>query len=1038
MVVVITLTAAPLVGIDLNMTTKALIVAISDCKVGDIIEFGSYPQSKVTDLELLNSLNSQSLDWVSYEYFSGTGVQSNAKMQPGDWMKYADITYDGKKYRAVKFTQYRPYSTVYVNSADKSWIDDYGYCANTVYWFEYEPIEWYVLDPEEGFVLCKSVIDAQPYSNGFYYSAYNSYNYFNSISCKNYANDYETSSVRAWLNDEFYNIAFSSNEKANIETSMIDSSYYWYDSKITYDKVFLLSFNEVNNNEYGFNSTTKLASASGTAYALCQGAHFSRNSCFYWWLRTSKGNNSYAAYYVDCEGDASDYDQYSLGVSRGFGIRPALRLSNDYTINKKAYCEKYGWSLTNGAHSYGYPDRYRIPYKRYFELYGINAKSLIESFVNISATSFTKKLDWNGNCFGLSLLSLAQYYNLIDLSGLFNKSGDTLYDFGYEKIDTDSSGKQCYSLEGNDDAIAAVERALLAQDSAEFKKCEVFSMDSDFSGIIEHLSSDDGEPIMVNFMGSNGSGHTMVLTNDIKPKLMSDGYYYISTYDPNAPVNNGVLTNPTKEYNYGVSILMVNPETSKWKYYANGEVQFGNSYYVPGLDIKSIWFYDVSQLDSSFFTKKLSLWIYDVKLDVSASNLTIKNKYNENIFKVKNGSVEFIADGYDFKYRYNSTDNSAGTGITFYANDDEEFIIVSDAAEIMGMNDEYIFLLSMNSESETVVNFEEGSAIVTNLKTSSEDTHIVAQNISKDYAVKVSDKTLTENTLTLTVGGNKPTVSSNVSDDMLIEAEGVDKSNVEISVTNPCIDGHQMQLIKQVKPTCNTEGTDEYYFCVKCEKKFEDINGETVADNLSIPATGHTAGSWVTTKHPSCTEEGTKEQRCKTCNSLIATQIIAKTEHVAGNWQIVTMPSATNEGLKVQKCAGCGKEMARETMPMIDVAIAILSPSTTTVSYGDTLVLHSNLFELPVGVNVVWTVEGTGVNIRQSEDGLTCEVTSIQKGDVIVKATIVDENGVAVLDENGNEIFAAQQWKSNVNLWQRIVSFFKNLFRISRIILQAN
>ena len=113
-------------------------------------------------------------------------------------------------------------------------------------------------------------------------------------------------------------------------------------------------------------------------------------------------------------------------------------------------------------------------------------------------------------------------------------------------------------------------------------------------------------------------------------------------------------------------------------------------------------------------------------------------------------------------------------------------------------------------------------------------------------------------------------------------------------------------------------------------------------------------------------------------------------------------------------------------------------PSTTTINYGETLILYADLGEtqLPESYSILWTVEGSGVTIQPSEDGLTCNVTSVQSGNVTVKATVVDENGEAICDTDGNEITAAQQLKSNVNFWQKIVSFFKNLFGISRIILQ--
>ena len=119
--------------------------------------------------------------------------------------------------------------------------------------------------------------------------------------------------------------------------------------------------------------------------------------------------------------------------------------------------------------------------------------------------------------------------------------------------------------------------------------------------------------------------------------------------------------------------------------------------------------------------------------------------------------------------------------------------------------------------------------------------------------------------------------------------------------------------------------------------------------------------------------------------------------------------------------------------------ISIKTPSTTTVNYGDTLILHADFGEvaLPDGYSIVWTVEGTGFNMTFAEDGLTCKMTSVTNGNATVKATIVDKNGEAVLDANGNEMSDTQELKSNAGFWQKFVSFFKNLFRISRIILQS-
>lgn len=97
-------------------------------KVGDIVQFGSYPQSEVKDEALIAELNDLAPkweDWTSYGYYSGNGEYGS--MVQGDWMRYIDVTYNGKKYRGVKFTRYRPYFTHYPSSSSNSRQDDNGY-----------------------------------------------------------------------------------------------------------------------------------------------------------------------------------------------------------------------------------------------------------------------------------------------------------------------------------------------------------------------------------------------------------------------------------------------------------------------------------------------------------------------------------------------------------------------------------------------------------------------------------------------------------------------------------------------------------------------------------------------------------------------------------------------------------------------------------------------------------------------------------------------------------------------------------------------
>ncbi len=116
------------------------------------------------------------------------------------------------------------------------------------------------------------------------------------------------------------------------------------------------------------------------------------------------------------------------------------------------------------------------------------------------------------------------------------------------------------------------------------------------------------------------------------------------------------------------------------------------------------------------------------------------------------------------------------------------------------------------------------------------------------------------------------------------------------------------------------------------------------------------------------------------------------------------------------------------TKPVVEEDI-IKKPSTSEVKYGETLILHADFENIPADAKIEWSVEGEGVTIKPSADGLTCAVTSTATGDVTITAKYTDANGVEHVSE--------QEIESNASLWQKIVSFFKNLFGISRIIEQV-
>ena len=318
------------------------VIPASAYKVGDIINFGNYPQTKVSETSALrNAANAAT--WNSYKYYIGTG-SIDGSMYTNDYMQYADFFSGGYKYRAVKFTLYRPQSTYQTSSAANSQQDDNGYFTNTTYYFRYEPLEWRVLDPSTGLVLCEKVIDAQAFNNvvrsdsGEYYVGVTT----------NYANNYALTTIRPWVNGAFYLAAFNNVQKGKLINKSISTicsySVYrpQYNAGTTTNRLHLLSYQDLGNSSYGMDFYPGTRRALGTDYAKCQGLAVNSNGYASWWLRSAftpgASNN------VSSDGDYKDPDRgmYTYSVS---GVRPACFLSdlttdiavkNVYTVSVSA------------------------------------------------------------------------------------------------------------------------------------------------------------------------------------------------------------------------------------------------------------------------------------------------------------------------------------------------------------------------------------------------------------------------------------------------------------------------------------------------------------------------------------------------------------------------------------------------------------------------------------------------------------------------------------------------------------------------------
>ncbi len=171
-----------------------------------------------------------------------------------------------------------------------------------------EPIEWLVLDVQgdKALVISKYALDVQPYHKTL-----------DTIT-------WEKCTLRSWLNNDFYNSAFTSSEKNKIRTTTVvaeDNSEYGTEAgNNTQDKIFLLSCNEAKR----YFASDDARKCKTTAYAKARGAETSSDGTCYWWLRSPGTYRAYAAYVYRYGG----VDEYGGSVNYAYhAVRPAMWIS---------------------------------------------------------------------------------------------------------------------------------------------------------------------------------------------------------------------------------------------------------------------------------------------------------------------------------------------------------------------------------------------------------------------------------------------------------------------------------------------------------------------------------------------------------------------------------------------------------------------------------------------------------------------------------------------------------------------------------------
>lgn len=266
-------------------------------KNGETVTYGLYPQKNVNDSDLLASLNA---------------LDDSAKGSNGWYL------YENAYYAKLSFAKNNYYE--FDNGTTIEW--------GATYWFKCEPITWNVLENNDGeYYLLSSVL-----LDDYYYYTSKSTRTINGKTI--YPNNYEYSSIREWLNGDFYDTAFALGGE-HIQRTMVDNGASTTDTSSnpyvcnnTEDNVFLPSYKDYTNSDFGLNSSSK-RECKTTDWARARVARMrggSDTNGFYW-TRSPTSFSETGARNIDWNGELYSYNILNYtSVAGPDGVRPSIRL----------------------------------------------------------------------------------------------------------------------------------------------------------------------------------------------------------------------------------------------------------------------------------------------------------------------------------------------------------------------------------------------------------------------------------------------------------------------------------------------------------------------------------------------------------------------------------------------------------------------------------------------------------------------------------------------------------------------------------------
>lgn len=258
----------------------------SETPPGITIEYGYYPQSHVSDSSLIASLNELTVTNAAgyYEFESNYYYKTTAQ-----------INISGQ-------------------SAAYYFDDDTKINDGETYWFRCDPIEWTIMSDDGSNIIVMSLklIDS---------------NIWNTTD----VNNYKDSSIRHWLNNEFYTMAFSlapytgdvldTEVDNSVGSTGVETNHYACEN--TTDKVFLPSAKQL---WYGnaTNEKNEFRQAFSTEFTRVRNTTLVANGSGEYWTRSPSSEDEKNVLTINQYGAFNTVNNASSGYH--YSIRPMIRI----------------------------------------------------------------------------------------------------------------------------------------------------------------------------------------------------------------------------------------------------------------------------------------------------------------------------------------------------------------------------------------------------------------------------------------------------------------------------------------------------------------------------------------------------------------------------------------------------------------------------------------------------------------------------------------------------------------------------------------